>query len=238
MERARAEGCGGRKRDGEREERACRRTRERKSTEACLPRRTRCKGARTRRCHAFSTKRRGLQPHDVDVDSHDGDDDDDEEVDVITGPPRLTTVHQESPVFLPLQRLAGTPSPPRHVVLHLPLPLRAPPPLTPLHGGYYVNGRVASNPTIQNPASGVNVPKFLRAPLLNMHLLRFGRHGGRGRGGLRRGRHDSSGWLWRGGGRTATGGATGFFLSFGDARDWNAGSPYSASRNASILDAR
>lgn len=36
-------------------ERACRRTRERNSTEACLPRRTRCKGARTRRRHAFST---------------------------------------------------------------------------------------------------------------------------------------------------------------------------------------
>lgn len=36
-------------------ERACRRTGERNSTEACLPRRTRCKGARTRRRHAFST---------------------------------------------------------------------------------------------------------------------------------------------------------------------------------------
>lgn len=30
-----------------------------------------------------------------------------------------------------------------------------------------------SDPTIQNPASGVNVPKFPRASLLNMHLLRF-----------------------------------------------------------------
>ena len=36
-------------------ERTCRRTGERNSTEACLPRRTRCKGARTRRRHAFST---------------------------------------------------------------------------------------------------------------------------------------------------------------------------------------
>lgn len=116
-ERERQGDAGRSNRDGEGEERACRRTRERNSTEACLPRRTRCKGARTRRCHAFSTGRRGLQLHDVDVDSHDGDEDDDcddddrdedededekdDEVDVITGAPRLTTVDQEFSIFHP-----------------------------------------------------------------------------------------------------------------------------------------
>lgn len=68
-------------REGHERERACRRIGEWNSTEACLLRRTRCEGARTRRRHAFSTGPtvvRGL--HDVDsADDQDDKDDKDEE---------------------------------------------------------------------------------------------------------------------------------------------------------------
>ena len=125
-------------------------------------------------------------------------------------------------------------------------------PLPISHRGYYVNGRVVSNPTIQNPASGVNVPKFPRATLLNMHLLRFRcTGGGRGWSEMTRRRCEmekggtswqGSGGMWGGnwgGGWTGqTGAQSGILSALQDARDWNAGLRYSASRNASVLGAR
>lgn len=176
-----------------REERACRRTGERNSTEACLPRRTRCKGARTRRRHAFSTGPTVVRDRTTSTATTKT---------TMRTRTRMTAtisvlschpcpVRYGDAASVPLERLTmpGTtrvsflPScatpPPRGTIVPRPRFLTAP---VLLRATHHLAGDTmltdGSRPTyhrhphVQNPASGVNVPEFPRVSLLNMHLLR------------------------------------------------------------------
>lgn len=189
--------------------------------EACLPRRTRCKGARTRRRHAFSTGSTVVRDRTTS-----------------TATTKTTTMRTrtrttatisayyrvvlvrsgaEAPhpscsnVSLCLEQLASLSSPParHHHGIPTSLPLRSC--LIPCYHPLPSGGTMLTDgsrptyhrhPHVQNPASGVNVPEFPRVSLLNMHLLRAPGRGGPGVGGNERT------------GAGGTGGATGFFLSF------------------------
>lgn len=182
-------------------ERTCRRTGERNSTEACLPRRTRCKGARTRRRHAFSTGPTVLRDRTTSTATR-------TKTTMRTRTRTTVTMSayyrvvlvqlgtkaphpSRSNVSLCLEQLASLSSPPaRERHHHYGIPsyrgsrfLSAPVLLLchPLPSGgkggttMLTDGSRPTNhrhPHVQNPASGVNVPEFPRVSLLNMHLLR------------------------------------------------------------------
>lgn len=158
----------------------------------------------------------GPRPHDVNSADDQDDEDDGDDVGVSaclprsdTGAPHLSC----SNVSLRLEQLASLSSSSLssqrpHCDFASSSLLSYPAPPTPYSGGTLLTD--GSRPTyhrhphVQNPASGVNVPEFPRAFLLNMHLPRAP-----GRGG-----EDERNRRWTGTKRMGTDGAAGFFLSF------------------------